>query len=92
MKLRSLSLHKAEETKKHLTSSQPTDRVVTACIVTVYNYILFTKLLWPGDSEGAFWSSRQASTSDLSTCLPHTNTWWRLHTVSLIAERQVAKL
>ena len=54
--------------------------------------IIIIKLLWPGDSEGAFWSSPQASISDLSTCLPHTNTWCRLHTVSLIAERQVAKL
>ena len=31
------------------------------------NYILFTKLPWPGDSEGTFWSSSQAA-----TCLPHT--------------------
>ena len=31
------------------------------------NYILFTKLPWPGDSEGTFRSSSQAA-----TCLPHT--------------------
>ena len=31
------------------------------------NHILFTKLPWPGDSEGTFWSSSQAA-----TCLPHT--------------------
>ena len=31
------------------------------------NYILFTKLHWPGDSEGSFRSSSQAA-----TCLPHT--------------------
>ena len=27
-----------------------------------YDYILFTKLPWPGDSERAFWSSSQATT------------------------------
>ena len=31
------------------------------------NYILFTKLSWPGDSKGTFWSSSQAATSHLST-------------------------
>ena len=31
------------------------------------DYILFTKLPWPGDSKGAFRSSSQAA-----TCLPHT--------------------
>ena len=30
------------------------------------NYILFTKLPWPGDSEGTFQSS-----SNAATCLPH---------------------
>ena len=48
------------------------------------NYILFTKLPWPGDSEGTFWSSSQAA-----TCLPHRR---RLHTLPLIVEGQAGKL
>ena len=49
-----------------------------------YNYILFTKLPWPGDSEGTFRSSSQLP--------PVRNTRRRLHTVPLIAERQARKL
>ena len=51
------------------------------------NYILSTKLPWPGDSEGTFRSSSQAA-----TCPPVYHTRWRLHTVPLIAERQAGKL
>ena len=51
------------------------------------NYILFTKLPWPGDSEGTFWSSNQAA-----TCPPVYHTRWRLHTVPFNAERQAGKL
>ena len=51
------------------------------------NYILFTKLPWPGDSEGTFWSSSQAA-----TCSSVYHTRWKLHTVPLIAERQAGKL
>ena len=47
------------------------------------NYILFTKLPWSGDSEGTFRSSSQAATFP-----PVYHTRRRLHTVSLIAERQ----
>ena len=51
-----------------------------------WNYILFTKLPRPGDSEGTFRSSSQAA-----TCPPIYNTRRRLHTVPLIAERQALK-
>ena len=51
------------------------------------NCILFTKLPWPGDSEGTFRSSSQ----DV-TCPPVYHTRRRLYTVSLIAERQAGKL
>ena len=51
------------------------------------NYILYTKLPWPGDSERTFRSSSQAA-----TCPPVYHTWRRLHTVPLIAERQAGKL
>ena len=51
------------------------------------NYILFTKLPWPGDSEVTFRSSSQAA-----TCPPVCHTRWRLHTIPLIAERQAGKL
>ena len=51
------------------------------------NYILFTELPWPGDSEGTFRSSSQAA-----TCPPVYHTRRRLHTVPLIAERQAGKL
>ena len=47
------------------------------------NYILITKLPWPGDSEMTFRSSSQAA-----TCPSVYHTRWRLHTVPLIAERQ----
>ena len=53
----------------------------------VFNYILFTKLPWPGDSEGTFRSSSQAA-----TCPPVYHTRWRLHTVPFIVERQAEKL
>ena len=51
------------------------------------NYILYTNLPWPGDSEGIFRSSGQAT-----TCLPvyHTRRW--LHAVPFNAERQAGKL
>ena len=51
------------------------------------NYILFTKLPWPGDSEGTFRSSSQAA-----TCPPVYHTRRKLHTVPLIAERQAGML
>ena len=51
------------------------------------NYILLTKLPWPGDSKGTFWSSSQAA-----TCPPVYHTRWWLHSVSLIAESQSRKL
>ena len=47
------------------------------------NYISFTKLPWPGDSDRTFRSSSQAA-----TCPPVYHTRRRLHTVPLIAERQ----
>ena len=51
------------------------------------NYILFTKLPWPEDSEWAFWSLSQAA-----TC-PHVYyTRWKLHAYPLIVERQAGKL
>ena len=43
---------------------------------------------WPGDSEGTFRSSSQAATRP--PVYHHTRR--RLHTVPLIAERQVGKL
>ena len=43
------------------------------------NYILFTKLPWPGDSERTFRSSSQAA-----TCSPVYHTRRRLHTVPLM--------
>ena len=49
--------------------------------------ITFSKLPWPGDSEGTFRSSSQAA-----TCPSVYHTRWRLHTVPLIAERQAGKL
>ena len=52
-----------------------------------YNYILFTKLPWPGDCEGTFWSSNQAA-----TCPTVHHIRWRLYTVPLIAELQARKL
>ena len=51
------------------------------------NYILFTKLPWPGDSEGTFRSSSQAA-----TCPSVYHTRWRLHTVPFNAERQAGEL
>ena len=50
-------------------------------------YILFTKLPWPGDSEGTFWSLSQAA-----ICPPVYHTRWNLHTVPLVAEHQAGKL
>ena len=47
------------------------------------NYILFTKLHWPGDSD---------CESQAATCPPVYHTWQRLHNVLLIAERQAGKL
>ena len=51
------------------------------------NSILFTKLHWPGDSEVTFRSLSQAS-----SCPPVYHTRRRLHTVSLIPERQAGKI
>ena len=51
------------------------------------NYILVTKLPWPGDSERTFRSSSQTA-----TCPPVYHTRRRLYTVPLIAERQAGKL
>ena len=48
---------------------------------------LFPSLPWPGDREGTFRSLSQAATYP-----PVYHTRWRLHTVSLIAERQAGKL
>ena len=61
----------------------------TNTILTTSNcyYILFTKLPWPGDSEGTFRSSSQAA-----TCPPVYHTRRRLLAVPLIAERQAGKL
>ena len=51
------------------------------------NYILFTKLPWPGDSEGTFRSSSQAATpAHLST------THGGGSTLSLFVKRQAKKL
>ena len=61
--------------------------IMKACRVFNCNYILFTKLPWPGDSEGTFCSSSQAG-----TCPPVNCTRWGFHTVALIAERQSGKL
>ena len=62
---------------------------ITACAPQARNctYNLFTKLHWPGDSEGTFMSSSQAATYP-----PVYQTRRRLHAVSLIAERQEGKL
>ena len=51
------------------------------------NYILFTKLPWPGDSKGTFRSSSQAATFP-----PVYHTRWRLHTIPFNAECQAGKL
>ena len=61
--------------------------IVIVIAICNCNYILFTKLPWPGDSEGTFRSSSQAA-----TCPPVYHTRWRLHTVPLIAKRQAGKL
>ena len=52
----------------------------------ICNYILFTELPWPGDSEGTFRSSSQAA-----TCPSVYHTRWRLHTVPFNAERQAGE-
>ena len=54
---------------------------------TIVIVILFTKLPWPGDSEGTFRSSSQAA-----PCPPVYHTRRKLHTVPLFAERQAEKL
>ena len=51
------------------------------------NYILFTKLPWPGGSKGTFRFFSQAATYP-----PVYHTWWRLHTVHSVAERQAGEL
>ena len=51
------------------------------------NYILFTKLPWPGNGEETYRSSSQAA-----TCPSVYHTRRRLHTLPLIAERQAGKL
>ena len=65
----------------------PSMHVTSTCRNCNCNYILFTKLPWPGDSEMTFRSSSQAA-----TCPSVYHTRWRLHTVPLIAERQAGKL
>ena len=62
-----------------------TELVYTVIVLVITFY--FTKLSWPGDSEGTFWSSSQAA-----TCPPVYHIRRRLHTVPLIAERQAGKL
>ena len=65
-------------------------QIQAGLLISIYcncNYILFTKLPWPGDSKGTFRSSSQAA-----TCPPVYHTQWRLHTVPLLAERQAGKL
>ena len=69
-------------TKNDLTAWPPIRLDCNYC-----NYILFTNLPWPGDSEGTFRSSSQAA-----TCPSVYHTRRRLHTVPLIAERQAGKL
>ena len=61
--------------------------VADSCTNCNCNYISFTKLSWPGDSKGTFWSSSQAATYP-----PVYHRWWRLHIVPLIAKRQAGKL
>ena len=56
-------------------------------VIVIVITFLFTKLPWPGDSEGTFRSSSQAA-----TCPPVYHTRWRLHTVPFNAERQAGKL
>ena len=51
------------------------------------NCIFFTKLPWPGDSEGTFRSSSQAA-----SCIPVYHTRLRLHSLSSVAEYQAGKL
>ena len=51
------------------------------------NYILSTKLTWPGDSEGTYRSSCHPATRP-----PVYHTIGRDHTVPLIGERQARKL
>ena len=70
-----------QTTVRHLSQGAPCPRNCNC------NYILFTKLPWPGDSEKTFRSSSQAA-----TCPSAYHTRWRLHTVPLIAERQAGKL
>ena len=70
-------------------------RVLAGLLVTLQffssncdcDYILFTKLPWPGDSEGTFRSSSQAP-----TCPPVYHKRRRLYTVPFNAERQAGKL
>ena len=57
------------------------------CNHSYCTYILFSKLPWPGDSEGTFRSSSQAA-----TCPSVYHKRRRLHIVPLIAERQAGKL
>ena len=48
---------------------------------------LFTKLPWPRVSEGTFQSLSQAASGP-----PVYYTWWGLHNVPFIAERQAGKV
>ena len=54
---------------------------------TMVRYKIIIKLPWPGDTEGTFRCSSQAA-----ACQPVHRTWWKLHTVSVSAERLVGKL
>ena len=59
-------------------------RLLLSKLPSICNYILFTKLPWPGGSEGPF---------GLRVKLPPVyHTRLRLHIVRLIAERQARKL
>ena len=48
---------------------------------------LFTKLPWPGHSEGTSRSSSQTA-----ICQPVYHTWWKLYSVLFNAERQAGKM
>ena len=50
------------------------------------NYILFTKLPWPGDSEGTFRSSRQTA-----ICPRVYHTHWRFRYIFFIAKHETGK-
>ena len=84
------SLYLVFETIRHcdiIESNAFVFAIKVVIVIVIVIYILFTKLPWPGDSEGTFRSSSQAA-----ICPPVYHTQRRLHTVPLIAERQAGKL